>query len=38
MNLQIKSIIIILINRSNNDCDRIKLTIASNGKVSSYQI
>ena len=35
MNLWIKSIIIILLNRSNNDCHRTNITIASNGKVSS---
>ena len=35
MNLRIKSVIIISINRSNNDCNRINITISSNGKVSS---
>ena len=35
MNLWIKSIIIISINRSNNDCNRINTYISSNGKVSS---
>ena len=34
MNLRIKSIIIISINRSNNDCNTTILTISSNGKVS----
>ena len=35
MNLGIKSIIIIPINRFNNDSHRITLTITSNGKLSS---